>query len=295
VLDIRRRANEAHSRYVLWRLERAPVTDRTLVIARHWSGSVQQFYHYLLGYALPLGAWVEKTGTREVAVRDCGPMNPWFEMIGGSVDIKILAPPGALNWMVGRRTPSVVVEGMDHPLRFKRSRLVAGRDAWLRLAGVAPVEPGSSVLVIDRASSDPFYHGPGAENPMSGSERRSVPNLAEIIGRLDVRVPVTIRDLAGMTPVDQIELLRGVGVLVGQHGAGLAHMVWMAPGSTIVEIKPPLPPVAVETFERLAKCLGHTYIVVPQSDPHAPVVEADVRSALVAAGVPVAGPQVPTG
>lgn len=289
MLDLRRRVNAAHSWYVLRRVERQPVTDRTLVLARHWSGSVQQFYHFLLGYALPLALWVETTGHRRVAVRDCGPMNPWFGLIESSVDMSILPPHHALNWMISRRTPSVVVEGMDHPLKLRRSRLIAGRDAWLRLAGIAPIEAGRSVLVIDRASSDSFYHGPDAENPMSGAERRSVPNLAEMVGRLPLGVRVTVSDLAGVPPAEQIESMRGVGVLVGQHGAGLAHMVWMARGSTVIEIKPPLPEVAVETFERLATCLGHTYIVVPQADVHAPIAEEALRSAFVAAGIPVEG------
>jgi len=60
-------------------------------------------------------------------------------------------------------------------------------------------------------------------------------------------------------------------VLIGQHGAGLAQMIWMQAGGTVIEVRPPLPAQVETLFERLARVLGHSYRRIPQQSVHSRV------------------------
>ena len=253
-----------------WRATRRARRDRILVVADHWDGSVQVFYHFLLGYFAPLALWLRRTGASRIAVRDCGPMNVWFESLSDEVDVQIIKPGVALHSIVGHHTRFQAVTGLDHPHRHKRKKLLAAIAAMRSLVAVETVD-SIPILVVDRQTSDDFHSGPESETEMSGAKRRSVPNLAHVCNeRLD---PACYRlvDMAHVAPDDQISYASASQILVAQHGAGLTHMVWMPSGSTIIEIHPPLPAEAVDIFRKLATALGHRYERVEQSDVHAPV------------------------
>jgi hypothetical protein len=127
------------------------------------------------------------------------------------------------------------------------------------------------VLVVDRASSEDFYRGAESETEMSGSDRRSTPGLADAVAGLPVRRNTRVADLARLSPVEQVGLAARSSVLVGQHGAGLVHMLWLPAGSTVIEIQPPLVAGVDHIFADLATALGHRYLVVPQDHVHAAV------------------------
>lgn len=261
--------------------------ERVLVVPDQWSGSVQQYYHFLLGYLAPLLRWSDRTRQRSVWLRDCGPMNAWMAVLDGVIDVELMTPGDALHVLAGKREPTVVLKGMDYPDSFDGPALRAFRDRMLGLLGVSPVS-GPSIVVTDRQSSDPFFHRPDAEVPMSGAERRSVPNLADAAARwhdagIDAGLGTRIVDSSGLDPRAQVLLHASARILVGQHGAGLTNMVWMPAGSTVIEIHPPLPGEAVETFSRLARALGHAYVRVPQGGVHAPVDERILGEAVLRA------------
>lgn len=254
----------------VWRATRRARRDRVLVVADHWDGSVQVFYHFLLGYFAPLALWLRRTGTSRIAVRDCGPMNVWFESLTDELDVQIVKPGVALHSIVGHHTRFQVVTGLDHPLRHKRKKLLAAIAAMRSLIAVEAVD-SIPILVVDRQTSDDFHSGPESETEMSGARRRSVPNLAHVCNEGLNPASYRLVDMAHVAPSDQIAYASASRILVAQHGAGLTHMVWMPTGSTIIEIHPPLPAEAVDTFRNLAKVLGHRYERIEQSDVHAPV------------------------
>lgn len=274
--ELRLWANRKYIDLKVWRQKRQAYKDRILVVSNHWDGSVQVFYHFLLGYFAPLARWVRKSGETKIAVRDCGPMNHWFDFLWPDVDVQIVKPGVALHTLAGNRSRHYVVQGLDYPSKHKRSRLIDSREAMLSFIPTVEVSD-NPILVIDRASSDDFHSGPLSETEMSGARRRSVPNLPEVAESIFAPNSFVIEDLAQVAPEVQVALARKADVLIGQHGAGLTHMIWMKPGSIVIEIQPPLPDEAVEVFSSLAKALGLEYIRLPQQHVHSAIDEIAMR------------------
>jgi hypothetical protein len=256
-----------------------------LLVPRNWGGSVQTFYHFLLGYFLPVTLWLERGGMSSIVLRDCGPMNAWFDLLPPDAEVEIVQPGVALAAVTGKWMRYRAIRGLDDPAHFDASRLRAARAAVLARIGGADRLTPHRVLVVDRGSSDAFHSGPGSETEMSGRQRRSTPNLAAVVASLSFTCPVDVVDTATLAPVEQIRAVRDARVLVGQHGAGLAHMLWLEQGASVVEIQPPLPDEARDLFARLAATLGHDYVRIQQESVHAPVDAELLRSCLASLGV----------
>ena len=270
--------NQLVGRWASRRAMRVSYKQRTLLIADHWDGSVQQFYHFMFGYLFPLSLWILSHRNQPIMVRDCGPMNVWFDALGETVDVEVVLPGSALHLLVGNRIDHAILKGLDNPNQFDRKKLLAGASAICELLSMRETEnpPGRStteatVTIVDRQSSEGFYHLVDSETHMSGSERRSTPNIRKVDWAAFTGLNVQIVDLAQLCPQEQIGIVRESNVLVGQHGAGLLHMIWMKPGSKVVEIEPPLPKEVKGLFAGLAELLGHQYAVLPQESVHAQV------------------------
>jgi len=222
---------------------------------------------------MPLCLWLDKTGADKIAVRDCGPMNPWFELLTEQVDIEVIPPGSALHVVIGDITSHVVLEGMDAPHKFSPKVLEGGSRSILQHLKMSMTSEHHTkrILIVDRATSEDFYHEHGSETHMSGKERRHVPNLIDLKAALNTQSDVEVVDLARVGPRDQIRLAQRATTLVGQHGAGLIHMLWMPPKSHVVEISPPLAPEVKNIFQDLARTLGHSYERIDQGSLHAPV------------------------
>lgn len=252
---------------------------RTALIPNQWSGSVQQYYHFLLGYLAPILAWQEKSTATHITVRDCGPMNRWFDAVPASVNVEIMNVGHFLHVFAGELQPCEVLRGFDFPDEFDARALADFRSSMLRNLGVQPGE-SSRVTVIDRRVTDSFYASAESEIDMAGAQRRSVPNLGAWADQMGAEVPVELFETTELDIREQVKLAAETRVLIGQHGAGLTNMVFMASGGVVVEIHPPLPEEAVATFALLAAACGHAYVAVPQADVHADVDLTALTSAV---------------
>lgn len=67
-------------------------------------------------------------------------------------------------------------------------------------------------------------------------------------------------DFAGLTFCEQVQIIRNTDVLVGVHGAGLTHGMWLQPGSTMAEVIPES--LDFKGFRNLAALLGMDYFSV---------------------------------
>lgn len=257
-----------------WRIK------RVMAVPANWQGSPEHFYHFLLGYFMPLVLWQERTGTKEIAVRDCGPMNPWFGLLRPDTDIETMPPGVMLERVLSHRQERVILHDWDNPTRFHRRSLAQVRSAVLSREGDSPSRSDHPrITLLERRPNPEFFHSGAAETPGGGSGWRSVPNIDEIADALAPLGTVAIVDTAEMTPREQVQLMKATDLLVAQHGAGLANMLWLPPTSGVVELLPPLPQTIDTIFSNLAAALDHGYRSVPQPDLHAAVDAGAVAAA----------------
>ncbi|WP_188968956.1 glycosyltransferase 61 family protein [Neoroseomonas lacus] len=274
--------------------------QRLIVVPAHQSGSVQHFYHFLFGYLLPFIEHCHALrGTHRFLLRDCGPMNGLLRELDGFA-INIVAANLVLNSLVGLNSavgnlPKIILPGFDSPATYARPRFLQIRrivqDLYgPRIAAAAARHPLAAserfVLVIDRAPPHPFYNTAASENRSAGAARRSVPNMAEIHAAIAARHDAALIRLEDCSLFEQIHLFSRAWRVVGQHGAGLAHMLWAPSGGGLVEILPnpgrrPVQAVPNGTyFRNLCNALGLAWHVVPQADAHGRVAPEEILAAI---------------
>ncbi len=273
-----------------WRIK------KTMVVPAQWNGSVEHFYHFFFGYFMPLVLWQEKTGISDFAVRNCGPMNPWFELLRENSELEFMPPGVMLQRVLTRRQEMQILRGWDDPLRFHRKSLEIFSTTVLNRVGIDSRSANSGqkrITVLDRTPSPAFFLASKSEVHASGADWRSMPNTERIADALKDLGSVTLVDAAAMSPADQVRLFARTDLLVAQHGAGLSNIVWLPTGAAVIEIKPPLAPVINEIFANLAASRAIDHASIDQDDEHAEVNPQLVHEIAVAL-LSSAGDSIPT-
>ena len=293
-----RRARRVRHDREIARVDRRPL----MIVPANRGGSVEHFYHFLFGYLLPfLDICHPLRGHQQFLLRDCGPMNRLLRELDG-FDIaqmpswKILGSVLANNPSLGA-IPKLIAPGFDAPhaydaAAFRRLRALVQDLFAHRLAAAAARHPraaaGRLVLMIDRAPQDPFYATPRAEKRGAGAEIRSIPNMAEVHAAIAARYDTLLVRLETLPFFDQVYLFLHAWRVVGQHGAGLAHMIWAREDAALVEAIPspdgvPVDQVAfAEIFRGICRTLGLRWHGVLQANDHAPLPPAHVLNGLAA-------------
>jgi hypothetical protein len=73
----------------------------------------------------------------------------------------------------------------------------------------------------------------------------------------------TILETESMPLEDQIHYLSAASSIAGVHGAGLSGMIWMQPGSKVIELGPNR---YIPCFTRLASLCNHQFLRIPYDD-----------------------------
>jgi tetratricopeptide (TPR) repeat protein len=93
-----------------------------------------------------------------------------------------------------------------------------------------------------------------------GAPTRKLANELDLESRLIQRFQAEIAHMEDLPFTQQVTLARRASILVGPHGAGLANMAFMQPGSWVVELLPAR--YAVGVFRILAAELGLGYLAI---------------------------------
>lgn len=279
-------------------MEREPL----MIVPANRGGSVEHFYHFLFGYLLPfLDLCHPLRGHRRFLLRECGPMDALLAELDGFEIARrpawqILGSVVATNPSLGA-IPKIIAPGFDAPsaydaATFRRLRALVPELFAQRLAAAAERHPRAAadrlVLMIDRAPQDPFYATRRAEKRGAGAEIRSIPNMAEVHAAVAARHDTLLVRLETLPFFDQVYLFSRAWRVVGQHGAGLAHMIWAREDAALVEAIPspdgvPVGKVAfAEMFRGLCRTLGMRWHGVLQEGDHAPLPPARVLNGLAA-------------
>lgn len=90
--------------------------------------------------------------------------------------------------------------------------------------------------------------------------KRRLVNQEKYLKRIKSELPdvyIQVAEFEDIPFKEQLEMIRGTNMLVGVHGAGLTHGMFLRPGSAMVEIMPP--DLNHKGFHNLAKQMGHQY------------------------------------
>lgn len=261
--------------------------DKTYLSFKNYGGSVQHYFHFLLGLLVPLVIRLEKThrgaNSSKFVIRSCGPMDRHLLSLGYP-NLEIIPAfthkfglSSIFNKIVGGET----LLGFDAIERYDKSAL---REAANIIKARLNVKNGDGtgkpprIIAINR-SLDRFYNTRRAEIKDSGVQRRSIPNFGDLEKHLASICPnfnSIVLEQASLAY--QVEQFQNADVVIAQHGAALANLIFCKPGAKIVEIAPPNPPA--EYFALLAECLGLNYCFYRQQRIHANVNPYEIAALL---------------
>ena len=132
-----------------------------------------------------------------------------------------------------------------------------------RLTGNRPL-----IVLVSRHNLPGFYVSKESSN--YGPTRRNIPNTVALAGKLAELGEVFTLSPEVAEIADLVQIIHNADVLVAQHGAGLANMVWMNGKSHVLEITYPGCPIS--HFSHLAELAGVSYRdIQAQNGSHQPV------------------------
>jgi hypothetical protein len=233
---------------------------------RNNSGSIEHFYHFVLGYLLPLGSYMTReriSQDRVMLLCSCGPFDRLMQelalpglilcerqthakskaMILRLADADVDEIRGLDSGQLLEDQVVYDVAGVRAGIAFVRQRLALAI-AEARRAIEADWVASPRIVLIERGEPDPFYASPICNdvNPIyrtAGKQRRMIGNHAA----LAIELAGAYRGLRnvmleGMPLAAQIALFECADVVIAQHGAALANVIWMRPDAGVIEIDP---------------------------------------------------------
>ncbi len=280
-----------------------------LLIPSNILGSHQHYFHLLLGNLVPLlGSPAVRPLLGDLVFPDAGPLSPLLAPYG----VKVVPFQEFKSLALERGLPNTIFklnrfgrevldrDALDsHGLQFNtvspihlrlfphdRPHLyglglkeVATEALRLhqRLLAKSAAVPLPPVLFVHRKPQHGFYAdaNPLCDMPSGGAARRSIPNADDLVAALAKLGPVASVSLEGLPLIEQVRLFSSARLIVAQHGAALANLVFCRPGTRVLEI---FPADSWNCFQPLAEAFQVEYHRLTTAGPHDPVdVDAFLR------------------
>jgi hypothetical protein len=220
-----------------------PETRPVLLDIRTRAGARDRYYHFLLGFLTPLVLWhAKRADGGRYFVRSCGPMDGHLEAMGFR-NVEALSRSDWDDCLMQRAFSVERLAGYDTGPFYSGEAFGHLREAAFRRFGVQPRAVSADVLFINRGESPEYYQSDKSEGyrsnhnegRISANLRRSLPNMREILlSAMAEGIACRLAELETSSLPDQVALFANTSVVVAQHGAALANMVWMPRGSLVV-------------------------------------------------------------
>lgn len=252
----------------------------------HW-GSVEHYFHFVFGLVIPLLSFLleakNKGKEKLYLVRSCGPMDRLLEELGLS-ELLIIPRKVHSKLVSENRYPTKRITGKDY--KGGEGNYRSEDFASIRQYLCDRLQPKEKVIgepiLIDRGAPPPFYSSKDCELKTSARQRRSIPNIEQL--RSDVQTlcgNCFLYYLENLSLQEQATVFGSAPLVIAQHGAALANILWMSRGAGVIEILPRgLPHTRSTLFSELSGAFGLHYWLVPQEGDHAPVDSSVFQSVL---------------
>jgi hypothetical protein len=208
-------------------------------------GSREHFFHFLLGYLLPLVHAQTTNQDHKFLALDCGPlMTPILEETLKRLGLRFeIVPPGGME-------KPFYLEAWDHHWTCTETvRAAADRvsTAWKDHVCAEPDCALSSNLLIERSPPHEYYRQGAAEIEGYGLSRRGITNWPEVCRLLNDRGIEHLLYEPGRHCLGcQVATFSAARRIVGIRGAEWANTIWSQPGLR-VRVLDPDPPAHILT------------------------------------------------
>jgi hypothetical protein len=234
-----------------------------VVPGNRW-GSVTHYYHFLLGFFLPFVCEeMNQSVNCEFLFPHSNSMNRhllFLNEIGFSVEIH---EEGSHQSELQQRT----YIGWDHESLYEYAQIEKVVDFLRSKLKLSKFEEKTNrkIVIVDRS----LTNREEGDIDTYGIDRRATPNLFKLGERLGDNWEKSYVHLEEASLIDQIKLFGSADIIVAQHGAALANLVWCQPKTRVFEISDS--EVRSPAFEKLSKRMKLIYTKVQQSTSHAEI------------------------
>ena len=194
-------------------------------------GTIEHYYHFVFDLLLPLSRIVDKiSDQRSFTISYFGPLSSQLkEIIPNQVSI-INETPNQYLTLLGMN-PNCM-----NRCKFDFDSLINRVNRTFRYNEGAKRD---MIILIERKVPNQYYLKE-AINKRGGSVRRSIKNHDDLkfMLQLELHGDYQFKNLVleDMSIADQINCFRSCVLVIAQHGAGLANIIWMKKGSFVIEI-----------------------------------------------------------
>ena len=264
---------------------------------KNFFGSVEHYYHFLLGFLAPViiahtNIYNAKS-KQNVYIRSCAIMDD--HLIGINLpEVNIISKfeHKRLKVEESERTSGnsklkfIEYDGYDDPAKYiykdfctvnsvVKKQLNSEIKRFKQEFNVSNFDNSPKIVLINREVAHPFYSTDISEIKSAGSARRSIANFDDLEQSIVKQHKNTLSvTLENKSLAYQIALFSYADVIIAQHGASLANIIWCNSEATIIEIFPTDMQKAVimkDHFKNLAKCMKIDYKKIIQEHSHSEV------------------------
>jgi len=201
-------------------------------------GKPDHFYHFIFDLLLPLFKVISKApDSTTFLVGGLGPFGAVLERAFPG-RVQVLQPRLRLNEVPESKGKHSLV-GMNprNCFLFRREILVF-RDHVVAALDAQRHPAPNRVLLIERLPPQQYYVEKGKST--SGAGRRSIRNHAQLLDHLGTvfgpQVDVVNLHLENLSLCEQIHYFSSARIVIAQHGAALANIIWMQAETLVVEL-----------------------------------------------------------
>lgn len=191
-------------------------------------GSRQRYWHFMLGYVLPLVYFQEKLQLESFHVLDCGPlMNPILHRILNAMNYSFSFVA------IDKITNPIVVQPWDHPYYnvdrkvIKKVCAMIATNLRISLSRSVSIDDPCTNLLVLRSAPSQFYLSNAEDGGGYGTSTRNISNLDDIKSFLNSRNVCYCPYEPGANIIDsQVSMFSNVRKFVGIRGSEWVNLIW---------------------------------------------------------------------
>lgn len=227
------------------------------------NGRIERYYHFVFDLLLPLSFLIKKTPSNCVFIlTDFGILSPVFlNLFAGRVRISPHfdeLPKGEVVDLIGMNPKEINI----HRFQFRNLEEVICANLNINSTGKK-----NKILLIERAPPVSYYLN-DAEKKGAGTSRRSIKNQEELKKYISSIIASNYEFhnliLEEASFEDQVKYFSSAVIVIAQHGAGLANILWMPEESIVIEFGFN----SRDHFKRLSSSMKHHHFSFDYDEAH---------------------------